>query len=142
MLLRELEGRLEEVHEQPGGGIQLCQSGRRRHAFEPAIPDKPAHHRSVLLLDKGLVVLPVGTTAGERDLRCRAIIPHRLVDEHAVVVGVEAEQRERQPLAQLVQHPISSVCSRTSSGAHSVQPLAISVITSVQAKLPLATGPL
>ncbi len=38
--------------------------------------------------------------------------------------------------------PVSRRCSRTNSGAHSVQPVAMSVSTKVCTKLPLATGPL
>src|SRR5713101_6449685 len=37
---------------------------------------------------------------------------------------------------------VSSRCSRTSSGAHSVHPVAMSVKTRVCTKLPFATGPL
>ena len=37
---------------------------------------------------------------------------------------------------------VSSRCSRTNSGAHSVQPVAMSVSTKVCTKLPFATGPL
>jgi hypothetical protein len=37
---------------------------------------------------------------------------------------------------------VNSRCSRTSSGAHSVQPVAMSVSTKVCTKLPFATGPL
>ena len=37
---------------------------------------------------------------------------------------------------------VSSFCSRTSSGAHSVQPVAMSVSVSVCTKLPFAVGPL
>src|SRR5665811_1383943 len=37
---------------------------------------------------------------------------------------------------------VSSLCSRTSNGAHSVQPVAMSVNVNVCTKLPLAVGPL
>jgi hypothetical protein len=45
-----------------------------------------------------MVVLAIGTAARELDPDLLAIIPNGLVHEHAVVVGVQPEQRERQQL--------------------------------------------
>ena len=63
-----------------------------------------ANHRTILLFDEGLVVLVPGAAAREHDPGVAAIVPHRLVHEHAVIVGVEAEKIERQELAQTAEH--------------------------------------
>ncbi len=104
MLLRQLERRLEEVHVEPDRGIKFGQHVRGREALEPPVANDPPHHRAVLLLHPSLVVLPVGPAAGERDRLGGAVIPHRLVHEHGVVVGVEAQQLEGQVTAQFLQH--------------------------------------
>jgi len=87
---------LEEVHEQPHRGIQTRQQRRRFQALEPAIAGHPADNGAILLFDPGLVVLAIGTAARELDADLCTIISNRLVHEHAVVVGVEPEQREGQ----------------------------------------------
>ena len=103
-LLDESERRLEEVHEQPHRPVQSGQRGGGLDALEAAVSDHPAHDGAVLLLDPGLVVLAVGPRARERDLGLGAPGRDRLVHEHAVVVGVEAEQREGQRCARHRQH--------------------------------------
>ncbi|GJE61435.1 hypothetical protein MPOCJGCO_3557 [Methylobacterium trifolii] len=52
----------------------------------------------------GLIVLAIGPAAGEHDPLGQTVVPHRLVDEHAVVVRVEPEQRERHPGTHFAQH--------------------------------------
>lgn len=66
----------------------------------------------------------------------------RLVYEHGIIIGIDALERKRQLSAKFCQHGAEEVCSRTSNGAHSVEPVAISVSTSVWIKLPRAEGPL
>ena len=104
LLLRQLERGLEEVHEQPHRRIEFRQrrarppgpraAGSRRSAARP--------RRSSARPRPGRSCGRAGT--GERDLLGGAVIPHGLVHEHGVVVGVEAEQRERQVLAHFLQH--------------------------------------
>jgi hypothetical protein len=63
------------------------------------IADRAAHDHAILLLHPSLVVLAIGTAAGELDPDLLAIIPNGLVHEHAVLVGVQPEQREGEELA-------------------------------------------
>jgi len=58
--------------------------------------DEVADHRAVLLLDPGLVVLAVGSGTGELDAPLGALLDQRFVDEHAVVVRVDASDGEGQ----------------------------------------------
>ena len=51
----------------------------------------------VLLLDVGLVVLVVGSAAGEGDVPVGAPGAEVVVDELAAVVRVDSEDREREP---------------------------------------------
>src|SRR5450830_1506071 len=66
-LLRELERRLEKIHEQTHRHIQLRQRRRGRQPLEAPVAHDPAYHRPVLLLHPGLVVLAIRTAARERD---------------------------------------------------------------------------
>src|ERR1700722_2440430 len=59
MLLGELEGRLEEVHEQPGGSIEARDCPCGRQSFEAPVTQKLPYDGSVLLLDPRLVVFSV-----------------------------------------------------------------------------------
>jgi hypothetical protein len=63
VLLRELEGGLEKVHEQTRGAIQSRDRLRGGDALETAVAEKLAHDSAVFLLDPGLVVLAVGPGA-------------------------------------------------------------------------------
>jgi hypothetical protein len=63
-LLPQPERRLEQVRVQPGGGIEPGQGLRRAQSLQPAVTDEPTHDRAVLLLDPGLIILPVGPLAG------------------------------------------------------------------------------
>lgn len=62
------------------------------HASADAITAMGANDRPVLLFDNRLVVLASGPAARELDAGVAAIVPNRLVHEHAVVVGVEPRQ--------------------------------------------------
>ncbi|ESZ03475.1 hypothetical protein X737_37660 [Mesorhizobium sp. L48C026A00] len=72
-------------------------------SLEASISNDLTHDRAILLLDKCLVILPVGAATGEFDIITQAIPLNALVHEDAVLVGVEAQQRERQQLAQFGQ---------------------------------------
>jgi len=95
----QLEGGLEEIHEQPHYGIQARQRRRGFQTFEGPRADHAAHDSAILLLHPSLVILAIGAAARELDPDLLAIIPNGLVHEHAVVVGVQPEQREGQQLA-------------------------------------------
>lgn len=104
MLLGQLERGLEEVHEQARRRVKFGQRNGRLQPLEATIADQAAHNRSVLLLHPCLVVLPIGSAARERDIAGGAVIAYRLVDEDAVVVGVEPQQGERHEPADFTQH--------------------------------------
>ena len=95
----QLERGLEEVHEQAHRGIQSRQRGCGFQAVEAVIADGAAHHSAILLLHPSLLVLAMGTAARELDPNLLAIIANGLVHKHAVVIGVQTEQREGQQLA-------------------------------------------
>jgi hypothetical protein len=58
-LLSQLEGRLKEVNEESGCGIQTRQRFARTETFESPIADQPPYDGAILLLDPCLVVLPI-----------------------------------------------------------------------------------
>ena len=58
-LLGELERGLEKVHEQARCGIEARERLARRDALQPSVADEPSDHGPVLLLDPGLIVLPI-----------------------------------------------------------------------------------
>lgn len=72
-------------------------------SLEASISNDLTHDRAILLLDKCLVILPLGTATGEFDIITQAILLNALVHEDAVVVGIEAQQRKRQQVAQFGQ---------------------------------------
>src|ERR1700731_1907959 len=98
-LCGQLERGLEEIHEQAHRGVQARQCRRGFQTLEAAIADGAAHDCAILLLHPRLVVLAIGTAARELDPGLLAIVPNGFIHEHAVVVGVQPEQREGQQLA-------------------------------------------
>ena len=100
----QLERGLEEVHEQANRPIEPAQRRRCLKAHVAPVARDAPDHSAVLLLHPRLVVLAIRPAAGERDPGRRAVVPHGLVHEHAVVVRIEPQQRKRQPLAHLPQH--------------------------------------
>jgi hypothetical protein len=70
------------------GGLPSC---------EPIVADQLPPHRTVLLFDPGLIVLPVG--AGTRELYAglTAIRQYRFMDEGAIVIRVASPQRTGKP---------------------------------------------
>ena len=135
-LFGQLERGLEEVHEQAEQSIEPRQCRRGVQPLVAPVADGVPNPCTVLLLDPGLVVLAIRTTPCELHTRVPAVVLHGLVHEHAVVVRVEPEQRERKQLAQLAQDLRQQLLFATSNGAHSVQPVAMSVSVRVCTKLP------
>lgn len=138
----QFERRLEKVHEQTGRTVKLSQQGSGFEPLESTVADHSSDHRPVLLLDKGLIVLALGTTARDDDARLFAI--------HFKVSFMNTEwlsvPRPRSANGSCLRSSVSTVvnssCSRTRSGAHSVQRVAMSVRMNVWTKLPRAEGPL
>ena len=96
-----------------------------------SITEELADDGTVLLLDSSLVVLAIGSRASELDLTAEAVMDQRLVHKLAAVINVRRAKREGWFLAYTLQCLDDQPLSRTASGAASVQPLAISVITSL-----------
>ena len=62
----------------------------------PFVTQKAPDHRAILLLDPRLIVLAVGSGTGELDATVGAVLGESLVDEHAVVVRVDAQNGKGQ----------------------------------------------
>jgi hypothetical protein len=73
LLASQFEGRLEEVHEQPGTLVEASQRRRRVKPAQAAIAGQTPHHRAVFLLDPGLIVLAVGAGAGPMEFLLAAV---------------------------------------------------------------------
>ena len=65
LLLGEPEGRLEVVHEQAHGLVEMRKGFGCLQAFEAPISDHASHHGAILLFDMGLIVLAIGPCARE-----------------------------------------------------------------------------
>src|SRR3954453_382643 len=100
-LLSQLEGWLKEVHEKTNRSIEPAQSRRSLKALVAPVAYDAPDHSAILLLHPGLVVLAIRAAACELNASPLAVRLHRLLQEHAVVIRVEPEQRERHPLADL-----------------------------------------
>ncbi|MHC2303103.1 hypothetical protein ACVJBD_007370 [Rhizobium mongolense] len=111
-----------------------------RVACSPSKRRYPTILRTIapFLLDKCLVVLPVGAATGEFDIIAQAVFMNTLVHEDAVVVGVEAQQREGQQFAQFRQCCDQYRLVTNQQWRAFVPPVAISVNTSVCEKAPFA----
>lgn len=70
--------------------------------FEPLIANVPPDDRIVLLLDKTVVVFPVGPRTRKGDLLALAISVQLMVDELRSVVRIDAEQGKRHPRSYLL----------------------------------------
>src|SRR5690349_1369627 len=103
-LLSQLEGWLEEVHEQTNRSIEPAQSRRSLKALIAPVAHDAPNNSAVLLLHPGLVVLAIRPAACELNANLLAVRLHGLVQEHAVIIRVEPEQRERHSFANLAQH--------------------------------------
>lgn len=140
-LLGQLERRLEEVHVQPHGAVQL---GKRLPGDRPrvaVVAHEPTHHRAVLLLDPRLVVLAVGPGTGELDAAVLAVRGQRLVEKRRVVVGIDARIATGSCCAIAPTPWTTTDCSRTRSGTASVHPEQTSVATRLWMKDPVSRPP-
>lgn len=98
------------------GDDNACARGRRSCSFAARAGRSPRtappSHRAAPGLRRlqappageGLIILAVRPAARERDTDLLPIIAHHLVQEHAVIVGVEAEKVEQQQPPQFRQH--------------------------------------
>ena len=98
-------------------------------AFQTAIPDQSADDRAVLLLDPGLVVLPIRPGARQLDAVLLAEADQHLVEKLAVVVGVDPPQRKREGAAEPIHRvdqrrllPIPSLDADPNRGSHRLDP--------------------
>ena len=103
----------------------------RHYPGEPVFPDLAMVGR----IDPGLVVLAIGATAREHQTGFLAIRLDGLIHEYAVVVRVEAAQSKWHPFPHRAQHLCQQLLPPHQNGAHSVQPVAMSVSVSVCTKV-------
>lgn len=99
VLFRELEGGLEEVHEQTRGAVESRDGLRGGNTLEAAVAQELAHDSAVLLLNPGLVILAVGPRASEFDPMAEAVMDQKLVHKLAAVINVQRTKRKGQSLA-------------------------------------------
>ena len=99
----QLHRRQEEILQQPEVGIDGVHRDARRLRVVAEVAHVLAHVRPVLLLDVRVVVFLVGPPARELNLAGFAVRVQMGVDEFGAVVGVNAAQRERQLLAELLE---------------------------------------
>jgi len=95
----EPHGGLEEVHPEAQHVVDGAERGGGRLALVPLVADEAADDRPIAFFDVGLVILAILPAAGEGEALGLAVGDEVGVDERAVVVGVDAPQREGQPLA-------------------------------------------
>ena len=95
----QLEGGLPVVGPEAEGDVDGLEGGEGLGRLVAVVPDEPADDRPVLLLDVGLVVLPVRSAAGEGQLLPPTPAQQVVIQKLAAVVGVQPEQREGQPVA-------------------------------------------
>ena len=94
--LHQLEQRLKVVHVQPHRTVQVSYGLSRHPPGVTLVPQETADHRTILLLNPGLVIFPVRPGTGELDAPIGAVQGEGVVDEHTVVVGVDAEHGKGQ----------------------------------------------
>src|SRR5258708_14953266 len=99
VLLRELEGGLEEVHEQTRCAVQSRDGLRGGEALKTTVAEQPAHNSAVLLLNPGLIVLAPGTGARELDPMAEAILDEGLVHKLTAVINVQRAKCKRKSRA-------------------------------------------
>ena len=81
---------LEEVGVEADGLIQLVEAITGDLSFIAVVANQLAHHGPVLLFHVSLIVLPVGSGAGESDLLLFTVAFQVGIDELAAIVGVES----------------------------------------------------
>lgn len=101
---QKLHGRLEEVLEEAKIGVEVI-DGTKSPLGVVAIPaQKFADVGPVFLLDVGIIILFVFTGSCELDFTALSFAaegPEMMVDEFGAVVGIDAQQRERELLFDL-----------------------------------------
>src|SRR6185437_10887891 len=102
VLLRQLEGGLEEVHEQARSAIQSRDGLRGSDTLETAVTEELAHNSAVFLFDPCLIVLAPRSGARELDPVAQAVLDQGLVHKLAAVIHVQCSQGERQSLANTI----------------------------------------
>src|SRR5207253_2594416 len=83
VLLSQLEGGLEEIHEQARSAIQSGDGLRGSDALETAVAKELAHNGAVLLFDPRLIVLAPRSGAREFDPVAEAVLDQGLVHKFA-----------------------------------------------------------
>jgi hypothetical protein len=99
----QLDGRQEEVLQQPQVRIDLVHRRARGLRVIAHVAHQLAHMRPVLLLDVRVVVFLIGASPRELDGVRPAVAQQMRVDEFGPVIGVDAAQGKRQLLAQRVE---------------------------------------
>src|SRR5258705_6091796 len=95
-LLLQLERWLEKVHVKPCRRVEPGHHAGGLDALESAISHQSSDNRTVLLLDKGLVVLLVGTRSCHLELLPATPGNDHLVHKRTVVVEVDTAQQPRE----------------------------------------------
>src|SRR5215213_2257207 len=99
----QLEGGLPMVGPEAERLVDGLECGEGLAGLVAVVAEEPADDRPVLLLDMSLVVLPIRAAPGEGQLLPPAPAQQVVIQELAAVVGVDAEQREGQPIPELLQ---------------------------------------
>ena len=106
------------------------------------VAQESADYRAILLLNPSLIILPGRSGTGELDAPVGAVPGEGIADEHAVVVGVDAEDGEGQLSRRLLPVlPPPRIASLASKGTASVQPVQTSVATRLWMKDPPMLSP-
>ena len=94
----QLLGAAEEIVQQIPSVVEPVDFRNQRRVFNALIAQQLTHMCPVLLFGIGVVILVGGTRAGERDgvVSLPEIPVKMMIEELAVVIGMEAENRERQ----------------------------------------------
>ncbi|HLJ93177.1 MAG TPA: hypothetical protein VKU02_08300 [Gemmataceae bacterium] len=85
------------------------------HPREAFITHEAPDHGAILLFDPGLVISLVGAGAGEFQLLLLAVGDHSLIDEDAVIIRVDAENRH----GELATHHRQALGDERSTASHS-----------------------
>ena len=94
-LVGQLERGLEDVHVKAQHPLELRRGLPCDLTRATVTADEAPHQRVILLLDPSLIVAAARSGTGEGNASIGAVPDHRLVDEHAVVVQVDAADGER-----------------------------------------------
>lgn len=95
-LFPELHDRKEEVGIQPSDLIEPAEKIHLFRSIIAVVAGKVADDGVIFLFDVAVVVLAVGTTAGEGDVFILAILPEVFIDELAAVVAVNTQKGKRE----------------------------------------------